>query len=164
MALSIEERKARRVAGMKRAAKEMTEVQRIHRMLVNGRPPSGELKTTTAAVAAARVLYKELESRMIAAGLKPTSGDWAVSIGYVSPDLSVLGFSQLFAPGEEADFMNLLTGQIMLGLIFGIRDKEAKSDDGKIVMGARPFFVLKPQTEDWLSELIPLVRFEIEHP
>lgn len=164
MVLSSEEGKARRLAGMKRAAREMTEVQKIHRMLVNGRPPAGELKTATAAVTAARVLNKELESRMTAAGLKPKPGDWAVSVGYVSPDLSVLGFSSLYAPGEESSLEQMLTGQIMLGLVFGMVDKQAKEKDERIVMGLRPFFVLKPQTEGWLSELVPAVRSEIELP
>lgn len=150
---------------MKRAAQELTEVQKIHRMLMNGRPPAGELKTVTAAVSAARTLYKELESRMTAVGLKPKPGKWAVSIGYISPDLSVLGFSSLYAPNEDASMMTLLlTGQIMLGLVFGMVDKEAKAKEDRFVMGTRPFFVLKPQTESWLSELIPVVRLEIESP
>jgi hypothetical protein len=157
--LTVEERKARRLAGMKRANEELTAVQKIYRALVGHRPPVGELKTPTAAVTAARILYRELETRMT----KPKPGDWGVSIGYVSPDLSVLGFTHLFAPatadapGNEAKLMKHLDGQIMLGLIFGMRDREAKD----VVMGTRPFFLTK-QSETWLEELAPQVRFEIE--
>src|SRR6185437_7772594 len=139
MMLTAEQRKARRLEGMKRANEQLTAVQRIHRALVGHRPPVGELKTPTAAVTAARILYRELESRMP----KPKAGDWGVSIGYVSPDLSVLGFTHLFAPGNEGQLMKHLDGQIMLGLIFGMKDKEAKEADKKVVMGTRPFFLTK---------------------
>lgn len=159
MVLTIEERKARRLAGMERANKELTAVQKIYRALVGHRPPVGELKTPTAAVTAARILYRELENQMT----KPKPGDWGVSIGYVSPDLSVLGFTHLFAPGSEAKLMKHLDGQIMLGLIFGMKDKEAKEADRKVIMGTRPFFLTK-QSETWLEqELAPQVRFEIEY-
>jgi hypothetical protein len=158
MVLTVAERKAKRLAGVEA----MTAVQRVHRSFVNGRPPAGELKTPTAAVTAARTLYRELEARMVAEKLKPKAGDWCVSIGYVSPDLSVLGFSQLFAPGKEAELMKLLDGQIMLGLIFGMKDKDPKAKE-KIVVDARPFFLTK-QSEAWLEELAPQVGFEIEWP
>jgi hypothetical protein len=168
MVLTVEERKARRLAGMKRANQELTAVQRIYRALVNGRPPAGELKTPTAAVTAARILHKELETRMTAeCPHKPKAGDWGVSIGYVSPDLSVLGFTHLFVPatpdepGNQDKLMKHLDGQIMLGLIFGMKDKEAKEADKKVVMGTRPFFLTK-QSETWLEELAPQVQFEIE--
>jgi hypothetical protein len=160
--LTVEERKARRLAGMKRANEELTAVQKIYRALVGHRPPVGELKTPTAAVTAARILHKELETRMTGeCPSKPKPGDWCVSIGYVSPDLSVLGFTHLFVSGNEAKLMKHLDGQIMLGLIFGMKDKEAKEADKKIVMGTRPFFLTK-QSENWLEELAPQVRFEIE--
>jgi hypothetical protein len=160
MVISTEEGKARRIAGMKRANLEMTVVQKIQRALVNGRPPASELKTPLAAVTAARVLHRELESRLTAEGLKPTPGDWAVSIGYVTTDLSVLGFTLPYVPGEEAGLMARLDGHIMLGLVFGIVDPEAESE---IVMGARPFLSTK-QTEVWLSELLTPVRTEMELP
>ncbi len=161
MALTTEEGKARRLAGMKRAKDEMSPAQKIHRALVNGRPPASELKTPLAAVTAARVLYRDIEARMAAEGLKPEAGDWAVSIGYVSPDLSVIGFTPLFAPGDEAVLMKILDGHIMLGLVFGIVDKEAKDKEGRIILGTRAFFTTK-QTEGWLSELILPVRLYME--
>jgi hypothetical protein len=148
---------------MKRAAGELTQVRRIQRALINGRPPVGELKTATAAISAAKILYKDLEARMVAAGLHPKPGDWDVSIGYVSPDLSLMGFSPLYSQGEEG-MLNVLQENVMLGLIFGMRDKEATQHDETVVMGARPFFVLKPQTDDWFETLVPLVWDEIKYP
>lgn len=166
MALSIEERKARRTEGVERAKQEMTVVQKIHRSLINGRPPASELKTPTAAVTAARILYRELESRLTVEGFSPNAdrssgpkpGDCAVSVAYITADLSVLGFTGLFVPGEEARLMGLLDGNIMLGLIFGVVD-----EDKSIIMGTRPFLATK-QTDGWLDELTAPVRFEIEHP
>jgi hypothetical protein len=145
------------------AAENMTPAQKIRRDLTGGRPPAGELKTPTGAVTAARILHRELETRMSAEGLKPKTGDWCVSIGYVSADLSVLGFSPLFAPGEEAELMKYLSGHVMLGLIFGMVDKEAKESKDeidRIVTGTRPFFVTT-QTEDWLDELVTPVSLEL---
>jgi hypothetical protein len=162
MVLSAEEGKARRLAGMKRANLEMTAVQRIHRALINGRPPASELKTPHAAVTAARVLHRELETRLTVEGVEPTPGECAVSIGYVTPDLSVVGFTPPYAPGEETGLMTMLTGNVMIGLVFGVVDKEAKDDEGRILMGARPFLTTK-QTEGWLSELFLPVRSRIEH-
>src|ERR1700757_1702742 len=127
MVLTVEERKARRLEGMKRANEKLTAVQKIYRALVGHGPPVGELKTPTAAVTAARILYRELETRMTAECSKTKAGDWGVSIAYTSPDLSVLGFTHLFSPGNEAKLMKHLDGQIMLGLIFGMKDKEAKT-------------------------------------
>jgi hypothetical protein len=153
MVLTVKERKARRQAGMD----SMTEVKKIRRDLTGGRPPAGELKTPTGAVTAARIFYRELESRM--KGLNPKPGDLGVSVGYVSPDLSVLGFSPLFVPGSESELMKHLSGHVMLGLIFGMADKDADEDE-RFVMGARPFFVTA-QTEDWLDELALVVRSEM---
>jgi hypothetical protein len=161
MVISADEGKARRLAGMKRANLEMTLVEKIHRALINGRPPASELKTPLAAVTAARVLHRELESRMVAEGLKPRPGDYAVSVGYVSADLSVLGFTPLFVPGEEPKLLTMLDGQIMLGLIFGMVDRQAEGEH--VVMGARAFLTTK-QTDGWLSELFTPVRTEMELP
>lgn len=158
MVLTEAERNARRQAGVDA----MTEVAKIRRDLTGGRPVS-ELKTPLAAVTAARTLHRELESRMTAAELNPQPGDWAVSIGYVSPDLSVLGFTRLFTPGGEAGLMEMLTGHIMLGLVFGMVDKEAKDEADPFVTGMRPFLTTK-QTETWLSELVHGVRLELEDP
>jgi hypothetical protein len=129
--------------------------------LINGRPPSSELKTPLAAVTAARVLYRELESRMAADELDPKPGDWAVSVAYITADLSVLGFTLPYVPGEEAGLMGMLNGNIMLGLIFGMADPEAEDDKESIVMGARAFLPSK-QTDGWLSELLMPVRRAME--
>jgi hypothetical protein len=160
MVLTAEESKAKRLAGMKRANQDMTLVERIHRSLINGRPPASELRTPLAAVTAARVLYDDLKKRMDAEELKPEPGDWSVTVAYVTPDLSVLGHTPLFAPGEEASLMRHADGNIMLGLIFGMVDRDPHAKD-RIVTGARPFFTTK-QTEGLLSELLTAVRITIE--
>ena len=160
MALSTAEQKARREVGRMRAMREMTLVEKIHRALVNGRPRV-ELRTPLAAITEAKTLYRELESRMTAEGLKPKAGDWAVSIGYVTADLSVVGFSPLFTAGQEAALERYLAGHIMLGLVFGMVDKTAKDAEDRIIMGTRPFLTTK-QAEAWLSELVAPVRLEME--
>jgi hypothetical protein len=156
MALTVEEGKARRLAGMKRANQEMSVVEKIYRALVNGRPPASEFKTPLAALTAARVLYRDLEARMTAEGLKPKPGDWSVIIGYVSVDLSFVGFTLPVIPGEDTQLMPMLNGHIMLGLIFGMREP-----DGSFIVVTRPFLTMK-QADAWLSELIPIVRGEME--
>jgi hypothetical protein len=156
MGLTAEEGKARRLAGMKRANLEMSTVERIYRALVNGRPPASEFKTPLAALTAARVLYRDLEARMTAEGLSPKSGDWSVIIGYVSADLSFVGFTPPVIPGEDAQLMPMLNGHIMLGLIFGM-----KEPGGKFIVGTRPFLTMK-QADAWLEELLPIVRSEME--
>jgi hypothetical protein len=161
MALTTEEGKARRRAGMERAKQELTAVQRIQRALINGRPPASELRTPLSAVTAARTLHRDLEARTKAEGLTPAPGDLEVRVAYVTPDLSVLGFTLPFAPSEEAGMTEMLTGNIALGLTFGIADPEARDEDSRIVVGSRPFLVTK-QTDAWLSELVPLVKLEMK--
>lgn len=158
MVLTETERNARRQAGVDA----MTDVKRIRRDLTGGRPVS-ELKTPLAAVSAARTLHRELQTRMTLAGLTPKPGDWAVSIGYVSPDLSVIGFTPLFAPGSEAALLAMMDGHIMLGLVFGMVDNAAIDEGQRVVLGVRPFLAAK-QTEAWLSELLPIVRVEMLDP
>jgi hypothetical protein len=156
MVITVDEGKALRRAGVEA----MTGIERIHRDMTGGRPPASELKTPLAAITAARILHDELKARMTAGGLHPTDGDWAVSIGYVSTDLSVIGFTPLFAPGKEAHalLMETLDGQIMLGLVFGLVDGE-----GRIITGSRPFITTK-QVDEWLRELHTPVRMEMEDP
>jgi hypothetical protein len=115
------------------------------------------------AVTAARTLYADIDRKLTAEYLKPGARELGVSIGYVSPDLSVIGFTPLFVPGSEAALLAILDGNIMLGLIFGMVDKDAKDEDERIVLGIRPFHTTK-QTEAWLSELIPIVRAEMLDP
>jgi hypothetical protein len=157
MVLTEAERNARRRAGVDA----MTDVEKIRRDITGGRPVS-ELKTPLAAVTAARTLHRELESRMTLAGLNPKPGDRAVSIGYISPDLSVIGFTPLYASVSEAA-LAVLEGHIMLGLVFGMVDRASKDGDGRVVLGIRPFLTTK-QTEAWLSELLPIIRAEIQDP
>ena len=152
MVLTVDERKARRKAGVD----DMTDVQKIHRDLAGGRPPSSELRTPNEAITAARILYREIEERMTAA-LKtaPRPGDWTVKIAYVTADFSYLG-ARTFVPGREAEAALLAklteTPVILLGLIFGIVDKAAK-DTRNVRSGARPFLVTK-QTVGWLNEIL----------
>jgi hypothetical protein len=143
--------------------RQMTFIRKIHRAMVNGRPPASEFKTPMAAVTAARTLYADLERKLTAENLKPLPGELGVSIGYVSPDLSVIGLTPLFVPGSEAALMTILDGNIMLGLIFGMTDRDAKGESERIVLGIRPFHTTK-QTEAWLSELLPIVRAEMLDP
>ena len=153
MAMTAEERKAARAEGMR----QMTFVRKLHRALVNGRPPASEFKTPAAAVTAARVLYSDLERKLTAEAMKPKPGELGVSIGYVSPDLSFIGHTILYSPGNDASLMESLNGNIMLGLVFGIIDPQADNEEDRFVMGTRPFISMK-QTDGWLSELIPFMQ------
>lgn len=157
--MTAEERAARRMDGMR----QMTFIRKIHRAMVNGRPPASEFKTPLAAVTAARTLYSDLERKLTAEGLKPLPGELGVSVGYVSPDLSVIGFTPLFVPGSEAALLAILDGNIMLGLVFGMTDRDATEENERIVLGIRPFHTTK-QTEAWLSELLPIIRAEMLDP
>lgn len=164
MTLSEAERKERRETGRQRELSEMSVARRVQRDLTNGRPPASEFKTPTGALIAAKTLCRKIEMQIAdethGTGLKPRS--FAVSIGFVSPDLSVLGFTPLlvgyspaFDSADEARIERALAGEIAIGLVFGIEDGE------EILMGARPFIVMK-QTDAWLEELIVHVRSEIE--
>lgn len=165
MVLSEFEQKARREDGRRRELDEMDLAKRVRRKLTNGRPPASELKTPTAALIAAKTLFRELETRIsdeaCGTALKPRT--FAVAVGYVSPDLSVLGFTPVLmgytpavSPGEEASIERALAGNIPVGLLFGILD-----DDEEFVMGVRPFIATK-QTDAWLSELTIAVCSEFE--
>ena len=145
MALSEEQRRSRREAGVARANRDMTIVQRVHRGLVTGRPPASEFRTSTGAVTAARILQREIEARMQAAGQEP--GQVGVEVVFVTPDLSSIGHTVLYAPGLEASMMEHLDGNIPLGLVFGLVDREAR----EIIRGARPFIATK-QIDEWLAE------------
>jgi len=157
--MTVEEGKAKRKAGIQA----MTPAEKIRRDLTGGRPPAGELKTPLSAVTAARILHREIESRLIAEGVKPKPGTWGVSVGYVALDLSTLGFTSLFQPPSDGDtgngdaLLEHLNGNIPIGLVFCILDKAA--EDG-VVVGTRAFFTTK-QTEDWLTELVPIIRTEL---
>jgi len=163
MVLSVEESKARRLAGMQKATKAMTAARRVHRALVNGRPPASEFRTPVGAVAAARTLHREIEVRMKAEGLEPSPADWGVSIAYVTPDLTALGATILYAPQDEAEITSYLTGKILLGTLFGIVDYDAEDVDGgaAIIAGARPFISTK-QADGWLAELLVHVRLALQ--
>ncbi len=163
MALTEVERKARREEGRRRELEGLSLAKRVQRDLTNGRPPASELKTPTGALIAARTLFRNLETRIgdeaCGTALKPRM--FAVSIGYVSPDLSVLGFTPVLmgyapsiSPAEEASTERMLAGNIPIGLLFGILD-----DDKKFLMGVRPFMATK-QTDEWLSGLVPAVQSE----
>lgn len=158
MAMTTEERKAARMLGMR----QMTFVRKLHRALVNGRPPASEFKTPSAAVTAARVLYSDLERKLSAEGLKPQAGELGVVVGYVPPDLSFLGHTLLYSPTSESALMECLNGHIMLGLVFGILDPEADKEEDRFAIGTRPF-VDMGQVDGWLSGLVPVMQIEMEH-
>jgi hypothetical protein len=155
MVMTTEERAERRLAGMQK----MTFVRKIHRSLVNGRPPASEFKTPLAAVTAARSLFTDIERKLTAEGMKPEPGGVGVCIAYVPPDLSFIGHTVLYAPGRETAMLESLNGHIMLGLVFGIHDPDANDED-RFAVGARPFVSTK-QVEDWLAEIIPIVALEV---
>jgi hypothetical protein len=160
MVLTESERNARRQAGVDA----MTDVEKIRRDLMGGRPPASEFKTPHSAVIAARALHRELELRMTAAGLKPGPRDCAVSIGYVSTDLSVIGFTPFYAKDTEERLARHLDGQIAVGLVFGMVEQDPAPAHGRhIILGTRAFLTTK-QTEEWLSELITPVRLEMDDP
>jgi hypothetical protein len=70
--------------------------------------------------------------------------------------------TDLFTPGEEPK-ETLLTGNIPIGLLFGMVDKEAKEADGRFVIGFRAFIATK-QTATWLEGLEPAFRLEMQDP
>jgi len=158
MVLSGNESKERREAGRKKELDEMSVAKKVQRKLTNGRPPASELKTSNAALTAARTLDREIRTRIEdeTYGQRPRADDYfGVAVGYVTPDLSVLGLTPIYAPGEEDRIERALTGNIAIGLVFGI------ADGSEIVMGTRPFLVMK-QSEAWLSELTRPVQTELE--
>ena len=168
-----EEVKARREAGRVKEKQGLTGVQRVHRALVGHRPPASELRTPFAAASAARVLHRELEKKMAAEGLSPEPGDWVVSVAFISTDLTALGLTPLFVPGNEAApgsvstpgneaaLIGALAGNIALGLVFGVKDREVEDKKKCVVVGARPFLTTK-QTEDWFEELFPILRMYLD--
>lgn len=163
--MTDEQRKARREDGRRRSLGEMSVARRVQRGLMNGRPPASELRTPHAALVAAKTLHSEIKTRIEdeTHGQRPRAGDYfAVAIAYVAPDLSLYGFSPVLAgimpisnPEDEARIERALTGNVAIGLIFGIADGE------EIVMGARPFLATK-QADAWLSELMIAVKSEFE--
>lgn len=165
VALSIEERKARREAGRQRELEVMSVAKKVQRDLTTGRPPVSELKTPKAALTAAKTLHRRIGEGIEneTHGQRPRAGEYfAVSVAFVTADLSLLGFTPLYAPSDSQEDIaermrieGILTGNIALGLIFGIADGE------KVLMGARPFLVTT-QTEAWFSELTVIVKTEME--
>jgi len=157
MPMTEAERKAKREEGRRRELDEMTVAKRVQRRLTNGRPAVSELKTPNAALTAARVLHREIAEGIAdeTHGLRPGAAEYfAVVVGYVSPDLSVLGFTPPYETGADK-IERTLSGNIALGLIFGI------ADGAEILMGVRPFLATK-QSSAWLSELIAPVQSEFE--
>lgn len=177
MTTSADESKARREEGRAREKQGMTGVQRVYRALVGHRPPASELRTPQAAATAARTLHKELKKLMTRERLTPEPGDWVVSVAFISADLTVLGLTPMFvpgdeaaltagngavlAPGNEAALIEALKNNIALGLVFGVKDREDEDKEKRVVVGARPFLTTK-QTEDWFKELFPVLRMYVE--
>jgi hypothetical protein len=155
MVLTVKER---REAGRKRELEEMTVAKRVLRQLTNGRPPASELRTPVAAVSAARTLHRDIQKRIEEAtnGTRTRAREYfAVTVAYVTPDLSALGFTSLYEEAGQDRMERMLTGNIPIGLLFGIADGK------EILVGARPFIVTK-QTDDWLKELAIAAHSELE--
>jgi hypothetical protein len=135
------------ISRQKRAAENMSKVQRLHRALQSG-PIKSELRTLSEAIHAARALYKQIQ----AAGIEPK--DFAVHIAYLTPDLSTL-FAHPFIAGQEAVVQAELSGEccIMAGLTFGLRDHE----HGNWIVAARPFLktpLVEMALDNWLKETV----------
>ncbi len=164
MALEASEQKARREAGRREHLEKLTVPQIVQRHFTNGRPPASELTTPTGAAIASVTLWRAIGTKIAdltnGQGLRPNS--FAVSVGFASPDLTVIGFTPLligYAPGPgpeyDAPVERMLAGNIPLGVIFGI------ADEGRILMGARPFLVTK-LVDVFLGSLMETVQKEIE--
>jgi hypothetical protein len=162
MALRAEERKARRIAGMERAEQTMTSAQRIRRDMTNGRPPSSEMRSPTAAVGAARLTYRDLRSRMKAEGFNPELVKHGVVIVYVNPDLTALGYTARFSEKSQDALLRELEGKVPVGLFFGIHDPDP-SDKWRVRAGTRAFLNTK-QTEEWFKELNPVFLLDVVDP
>jgi hypothetical protein len=110
-------------------------------------------------VTAARTLLSRIRTEIEGEthGQRPRADDYfAVAVAYVTPDLSALGFTPFYSPGEEERIERYLNGNVAIGLVFGVAD-DARSE---IFMGTRPFLVTK-QTEAWLSELTLAIQSEM---
>lgn len=104
----------------------------FHRNFVAGSPPASEPQSEAEAIGLAKVLVKEIWAAMVEDKLNST--DCVVRIAFLITDLS-MAFTFKFVPGEEASLLKSLIEQpvIMLGLLFGIVDREADStDDGTV--------------------------------
>lgn len=157
MPMTDAERKGKREEGRRRELDEMTVAKRVLRGQTNGRPAVSELKTPNAALTAARVLHDEIAKEIAdeTHGVRPGTADYfAVVVAYAPPDLSVLAFTPSYETGADK-IERWLSGNIPLGLIFGIADGE------EILMGIRPFLATK-QSSGWLSELKAPVQSEFE--
>jgi hypothetical protein len=130
----------------------MTKAQKIHRNFVAGRPPASEVRSAAEAIGLAKVLLREIQAAMIENRLNPA--DCAVRIAFVTTDLS-MAFTRKFVLGEEVSLLKDLTEQpvIMLGLLFGIMDREADPKGDDVVCGIKPFLVTK-QVIEWLQDLL----------
>jgi hypothetical protein len=150
MPLTERDRKERREEGRRKELAQMSVAKKAQRYLTSRRPPIAELKTPFAALTAAKTLQREIDALI-------ADGDFSgVTIGYVSPDLSVLGFTPAYATGAEDRIERALSGNIAIGLIFGIADGPG------ILMGVRPFLAEARQSEGWLSELSRVLQSEFE--
>jgi hypothetical protein len=153
MALTMEEKKAKREEGRLKELLEMTTGEKIRRALTNGRPPASEFKTPLGAFTAAATLYSEIQRQWPANYDKPNPGDIGVAAAFVTTDLSLTGITPLYAPGAGLDaFTKHLDGKIILGLVFGIKDPDETDVTLLFALGVRPFISMK-QVDQWLSGL-----------
>jgi hypothetical protein len=160
--LTIEDRKARRLEGTIRAKEALTAAQRVHRSLVNGRPPTSEMKSPMAAFGAARLLLRRLEEAMLSEGVV-TAIKHGVAVAFVSPDLTYLGYTPLLPPNDQDAILRSLDGNVPIGLLFGVCDVFAMSDELTVRVGSRPFLNIN-QVDEWLSELAQAFPADVLDP
>ena len=130
----------------------MTTAKKIHHSFVAGKPPQTELRSANDAVRAAQVLHRGLQAAMSERGLDPN--DVRVAIAFCDTGLT-LAVMQKFIPGQEKFVTESLADQpaIMLGLIFGIVDREEDPNGDVLWAGMKPF-IFSRQVVDWLDGLI----------
>ena len=138
------------------AAEKMTDAQRVQQRIASGAFKS-ELRTATEAIWMAKALDQQLRDAMKLAKLEPDE-DCIVHIAYMTPDLSTLSTVR-FTEGKEREIHAELTGpgkcSIMAGLIFGVRERDAKKLEA---------FKQKPANSSvWLLSSKPFLSTDLVH-
>jgi hypothetical protein len=128
------------ISRQKATAEKMSRAAKVQMRFSSG-PRMNELRTVQEAILLANSLDRQLKDAMRSEGLKPE--DSSVIIAYMTPDLSML-FTEPYVSGKEREIQAKLAEQccIMVGLIFGVRDREEKDPDTWI-LGAKPFLSTK---------------------
>jgi ribosomal protein L22 len=132
----------------------MTKAKKIQHTFIAGKKPAAELKSPGEAIRAASVLYRGLQDAMTEKGLDPQ--DVRVAICFCDTGLT-LAVMQRFIPGPEGEkaIAESLASQpaIMLGLVFGIVDREEDAAGNVVWAGMKEFLSTK-QVVGWLDGLV----------